>query len=381
MRKPIIILFSLIFAASCVADDNPSFTIKGSDGISVKAQVLDTFSSPWAMAFLPDGKGLVTEKAGALWVIDKEGKKLTRVDNIPSVTARGQGGLGDVIVHPDFDKNGIIYLSYVERDKQDDNLSGAVVDKFILKMTENTASVTGQQRVWQQSPKVTGNGHYSHRMVISPDGFLYITSGERQKFTPSQNMAMNLGKIIRINQDGTIPQDNPFAANGPVTDQIWSLGHRNVLGVDFDSDGNLWATEMGPKHGDEMNLIRRSANYGYPNVSEGDHYSGVKIPNHADIPVYQAPVVAWVPAISPAGFMIYKGELFSKWQGDAFLAGLSSIALVRVDIINAARSEAKEAARYEWNKRVREVEQNTQGEVFVLEDGDGGRLLKLTPMN
>lgn len=356
-------------------------TMQGSDNTTIYADVLNTFSSPWAMALLPDGNGLVSEKTGTLWLIDQAGKKRFTVNNVPLTKARGQGGLGDIIVHPNFAENGIVFLSFVERDPQDDDLSGAVVERAKLTVTEQGASLSERKRVWQQSPKMTGNGHYAHRLAVSPDGYLYITSGERQKFTPAQNMAMNLGKVVRINQDGSIPKDNPFYGNGDVTSQIWTLGHRNPLGIDFDAKGNLWVHEMGPRHGDELNLIERSRNYGYPVVSQGNHYSGVPIPNHETNPVFAAPILDWVPAISPAGFIIYKGSKFKDWTGNGFIGGLSSQALIRVTFSEHEKRpymRAEEAARYEWGQRVREIEQSNDGDIYVLEDGGNGRLLKLT---
>jgi glucose/arabinose dehydrogenase len=216
---------------------------------------------------------------------------------------------------------------------------------------------------------------------VSPDGFLFITSGDRQKFTPAQNMAMNLGKVVRINQDGSVPKDNPFYNKGDVTSQIWTLGHRNPLGIDFDAQGRLWVHEMGPRDGDELNIIERARNYGYPVVSQGKHYSGVDIPNHETNPVFKAPMVDWVPAISPAGFIIYKGSKFKDWTGDGFIGGLSSQALIRVSFSmqeKRPRLSAQEAARYEWGSRVREIEQSSSGDIYILEDGGSGRLLKLS---
>ena len=174
-------------------------------------------------------------------------------------------------------------------------------------------------------------------------------------------------------------EDNPFFGNGEVTGQIWTLGHRNPLGIDFDAEGNLWSHEMGPRHGDELNIIERGRNYGYPMVSQGDHYSGVKIPNHEEYPIFKAPELAWVPAISPAGFIIYKGTFFSDWKGNGLIGGLSSKALVRVTFNQDDKGvwQVEEAERYEWGKRVREVEQDKNGNIFVLEDKEGGRLIKL----
>lgn len=365
-------LFAGVFIPAAMADE----TIRGSDGVSLNAQTLSEFSDAWAMTFLPDGHMLVTEKSGNLWLLGADGAKLGMIDNVPAVQARGQGGLGDIIAHPDFAQNGTVFISYVERDANDDKLSGAAVERATLTVTANGGSLSAREVIWRQSPKVEGNGHYGHRLAVSNDGHLFITSGERQKFTPAQNMQMNLGKVVRIHQDGSIPEDNPFFDNGGMAAQVWTLGHRNPLGIDFDASGQLWVHEMGPRGGDELNKIVRSENYGYPNVSEGKHYSGVEIPAHKDIPIYEAPAVAWVPAISPAGFTIYDGALFADWSGDGFIGGLSSKALVRVDM--DAKDGPVEAARYEWDKRIREVETGPDGALYVLEDEDG-RLLRLTP--
>ena len=379
-------LFLTLAATSFVtvaqSESSGQVEMKGSKGTSLTGSVMTSFNQPWAMAFLPDGHSLVTEKAGKLWLLDKNQKKRFSVSNVPDVTPRGQGGLGDVIIHPEFASNNTIYISYIERDPQNDEFSGAVIERATLSISDSDASLSEREIIWRQSPKMTGNGHYSHRMAFSPDGYLFITSGDRQKFTPAQNMAMNLGKVLRLNADGSAPEDNPFFGNGSVTDQIWTLGHRNPLGIDFDKEGNLWTHEMGPKHGDELNIIERGRNYGYPMVSQGDHYSGVKIPNHEDYPVFKGPEKAWVPAISPAGFIIYNGDKFGDWTGNGFIGGLSSKALVRVTFSKSDENswQAEEAERYEWGKRVREVEQDSMGNIYVLED-KGGRLIKLERNN
>lgn len=367
------------FAASAQSPSTEQVEIKGSQGSALVGVVMSSFDQPWAMTFLPDGQSLVTEKTGTMWLLDQNQQKRFPVANVPEVTARGQGGLGDVIIHPEFAKNNTVYISYIERDPNNDQYSGAVIERAVLTLTESGASLSDRTLIWRQSPKMTGNGHYSHRMAFSPDGYLFVTSGERQKFTPAQNMSMNLGKILRLNADGSVPQDNPFYGQGRVTEQIWTLGHRNPLGIDFDAAGNLWSHEMGPRHGDELNIIERGRNYGYPMVSQGDHYSGVKIPNHEDYPIFKSPEFAWVPAISPAGFIIYKGDVFSNWKGNGFIGGLSSKALVRVvfDKDDKGKWQVKEAERYEWGKRVREVEQDSKGNIYVLEDKEGGRLIKL----
>jgi len=377
--------FVLTLAALSVTGLAQAKTVTGTEGSEIELTELETFDSPWAMTFLPDGRLLVTEKGGALWLVGRDGKKLGKIGNLPKVTARNQGGMGDIILDPDFKDNQRVYLSYVERDKSDDDLSGAAVETATLSLTSRGGSLKDRNIIWRQFPKVTGNGHYGHRLAISPEtakdggGYLYITSGERQKFTPAQNMDMNLGKVVRLNKDGTVPDDNPFYGQGGVTDEIWTLGHRNPLGIDFDAQGRLWVHEMGPRHGDELNHIVRSSNYGYPVVSNGEHYSGVKIPNHDTNPVFNSPEAYWVPAISPSGFSIYKGDLFSDWTGDGFIGGLSSQALVRIEFGEGRRGPtAEEAERFEWGNRLREVETGPDGALYVLEDDDG-RLLRITP--
>ncbi len=374
-----IALAALLATTASVASAE-TFTISGDKGGTVRAEALETFDGPWAMTWLPDGRGLVTEKSGTLWLIGTDGRKIGSIAGLPRVTARGQGGLGDVILHPDFASNRIIYISYVERDPNNASLSGAAVDRARLIAGASGGRLEGRSRVWEQTPKVSGNGHYGHRLAFAPDGHLFITSGERQKFTPSQDMTMNLGKVIRVTENGGIPADNPFVGQGGVVEQVWSLGHRNPLGMDFDANGQLWVHEMGPKHGDELNRIVRGGNYGYPVVSNGDHYSGVSIPDHDTNPAFEKPAAYWVPAISPAGFVIYDGAMFSDWAGDGLIGGLGSRAMVRVRFDESqSKTVGVEAERYGWGKRVREIEQGLDGAIYVLEDKAGGRLLRLTP--
>ncbi len=336
-----------------------------------------TFNEPWAMTFLPDGRLLVTEKRGRLHVVSEDGEVAARrgVENVPDVDYRGQGGLGDVILHPDYVDNGLVYLSYAEAGVGDTR--GAAVARGRLEFDERGQGVLRDVEViWRQNPKVTDDGHYGHRMVFDDDGYLFISSGDRQKFEPAQHMTGNLGKIVRLHDDGRVPDDNPFADRGDVTAEIWSLGHRNPLGIAFDRQGRLWNTEMGPLHGDEFNLVIPGANYGYPIVSNGDHYNGDPIPDHDTRPEFEAPKVYWVPTIAPANVIFYDGDLFPELRGSALIAGLASRAIIRVVIDG---DEAHEAERYDMGNRIREVEQGPNGELFVLEDRDGGRLLKLTP--
>jgi glucose/arabinose dehydrogenase len=332
---------------------------------------------PWALTFLPDGRMLVTEKKGKLRIVTQDGK-IGDVSGVPAVDYGGQGGLGDVVLHPKFAQNGVVYLSFAEAGEGD--VRGAALARGKLELDdEGGGTLRGLEVIWRQAPKVDGRGHYSHRVAFAPDGLMFVSSGERQHFDPAQDMKSNMGKILRLNDDGTPAKDNPFAAEGGVTAEIWSLGHRNVLGLAFDPAGKLWDIEMGPKGGDELNLVVRGANYGYPVVSNGNHYDGKDIPDHDTRPEFAAPKITWTPVISPSSLIFYSGKLFPDWEGDAFAGGLSGKALVRIEFEGES---AKEAERYEMGQRIREVEQGPDGALWLLEDqdeGTGGRLLKLTP--
>ena len=336
------------------------------------------FDAPWAMTFLPDGRLLVTEMAGALRLYDPASQKNGTISGTPDTTRISQGGLGDVVLHPKFADNGMIYLSYVETD--DSGRGGAVARAKLVPDDQGGGALEDLEVIWRQSPKMPGEGHFGYRIAFDGEGMLWISSSERQEFDPAQDLATNLGKIIRLKDDGSLPADNPFADRKDVGAQAWSLGHRNILGMAFDPSGQLWAHEMGPKGGDEFNRIEKGVNYGYPIVSNGDHYDGRVIPDHDTRPEFIPPAVTWNPVISPAGLVIYGGTMFPAWQGDAFIGGLSSKALVRVEF--DGQGGAGEAQRFEMQRRIREVEQGPDGALWLLEDGnkDGqGWLLKLTP--
>ncbi|MEQ8859526.1 MAG: PQQ-dependent sugar dehydrogenase [Pseudomonadales bacterium] len=379
------LVLSMLFAGACAqapAGSSQPTSITGSAGTTLMATPMASFDEPWAMTFLPDGRLLVTEKPGRLLILTLRAPRPRVVAGVPDVDYGGQGGLGDVTLHPGFADNGIIYLSYAEAG--DGNTRGAAVARARLVESADGAHLDDLTVIWRQTPKVTGRGHYGHRLAFAPDGHLFITSGERQKFTPAQDLEQNLGKIIRLRDDGSVPPDNPFAGRGDVAAQVWSLGQRNPLGIAFAADGRLWAHEMGPAGGDELNLIRRGSNYGYPLVSNGNHYDGRTIPDHATRPDLQAPAAWWTPVISPAGLVIYGGDLFPDWRGQALIGGLSSRALIRVALHSEQDSEqeadqAREVERFAMGRRIREVEQGPDGALWVLEDRSNGRLLRLTP--
>jgi aldose sugar dehydrogenase len=339
--------------------------------------VMGSFNEPWALALLPDGSLLVTEKQGRLQWLQPADSSVSEISGMPSVAYGGQGGLGDVVLHPGFAENRLIYLSYAEADEHG-NTGAAVARARLVQDEQAEVHLAEFMVIWRQEPKVRGGGHYGHRLRFDQDGYLWITSGERQKFEPAQEMTGNLGKIIRLHDDGSVPSDNPFVDQGEIAGQVWSLGHRNPLGIAFDAEGRLWQVEMGPRGGDELNLVERGGNYGYPIVSDGRHYNFVPIPNHHTRPEFQAPAIVWNPVISPSSLVIYAGTEFPSWRGNALIGGLSSESLIRVALDGTVAAEVERIA---MGERIRGLAEGPDGAIWVLEDqrrGRGGRLLRLS---
>ncbi|ADY83483.1 putative glucose dehydrogenase precursor [Acinetobacter pittii PHEA-2] len=352
-------------------------TAKADQSVAIKqtyqVEAVSHFNEPWAVTSLPDQRLLVTERQGKLKIFNPKNKQMLDVQGVPAVNYGGQGGLGDVILHPDFAKNHWVYLSYAIKGQGG---SGAVISRAKLDLSNpNQPKLNEIKQIWQQVPKVSGQGHYGHRMLFGTDGKLWVSSGERQKFDPAQNMKSNLGKILRLNEDGTAAVGNPFYKQGGVTAEIWSLGHRNPLGMAFDRQGELWVVEMGPKGGDELNIITKGENYGYPIVSNGDHYSGQPIPDHHTRPEFKAPEIDWTPVISPSSMIIYRGQQFPAWQNKALIGGLSSEAIIVVDL---EHKPVKEVQRLDMKKRIRGLHEAQDGSIWVIEDGSNARLLKLS---
>ncbi|MCW3834963.1 PQQ-dependent sugar dehydrogenase [Sphingomonas canadensis] len=368
---------SLLSAAALLAACSPGTgasagksTPQSAPGQPFAVAEVARFDSPWAMTFLPDGRLLVTEKKGRLLLVSADGKAQTAVAGTPAVSPDGQGGLMDVVLHPGFAQNRRVYLSFSE--KGADGLKGVALARATL-VDGAAPRLDGFEVIFRATPYVAGDGHFSGRIAFSPDGHLFFTNGERQKFDPAQDPKATLGKVLRLNDDGTPAAGNPLAAQG-FHPAVWSYGHRNLLGLAFDAAGNLWEQEMGPKGGDEVNLILPGRNYGYPKVSNGDHYDGKPIPDHAPGDGFEAPKVWWNPSISPGGLMVYSGKLWPQWKGDLFIGGLSSMALLRVDVNGA---DAAKGDQWDMKARIREVEEGPDGAIWLLQD-EGG-LLRLTP--
>ncbi len=339
-----------------------------------------TFNRPWAIEFIPGSDTLaITEKAGALKLMKTRSGETLTVSGTPEVAYGGQGGFGDIafLESEANRKDGrTIFLSWAELGEE--NTRGAVVGKGLLTCDEeaNTCAIEGLKVIWRQAPKVTGRGHYSHRIHVSPDGqYLFIASGDRQKQTPAQDISNTLGTIVRLNLDGSPAADNPFADKDGVTKEIWSFGHRNILGMDFAPDGTLWEVEHGPAGGDELNIVERNGNYGWPMRSNGDNYNGVDIPDHSQGDGFTQPAIHWTPVIAPGDMVIYSGDMFAAWEGDALIPGLRSEALIHVGLEDG---EATEKARYAIGGRLRSIDIAPDGSLWVAEDGSDGRILRVS---
>ena len=364
------LLFALIAPAAVPAAQAPITSRRPVAAKPFKSAVIASFDQPWAMTFLPDGRLIVSEKPGRLLLLSADGRRRVTVAGTPAVNASGQGGLGEVVLHPDFATNHLVYFSY----SAPGTPNGIVLARGRLVGDRGRARLEHVEILYRAHPLKSG-GHYAGRIAFSGDGHLFFAMGERQKFTPAQEPGGVLGKIVRLTADGKPAPGNPLAAKG-FDPAVWSYGHRNPLGLAFDGRGRLWEVEMGPKGGDELNLILPGCNYGWPLVSNGDHYDGRPIPEHSRRRDIEAPKLSWNPSISPSSLLIHSGKLFPQWHGKALVSALSGEMLILVDL---GADEAREEARFAMGKRIRAVGEAPDGAVYLLEDGAGGRLLRLTP--
>lgn len=342
------------------------------------AEVAGPFEQPWAVAFLPDSRMLVTEKhGGTLWVVGVDGKKSAAVAGVPRVDGRDQGGLLDVELSPGYATDKLVYLSYYEPRQGGNGLAvarGRLADGAAPKLNE-------VQVVFRMMPTLDSTMHAGGRLVFTPDGKLFITLGERsikKGRVQARDLNSHLGKIVRIFPDGKVPRDNPFVDNKAAKPEIWTSGHRNVLAADLDARNRLWVVEMGPRGGDELNLVERGKDYGWPTIGYGEEYSGAPIHQSTQAPGLEQPVYYWDPVISPGALVIYDGDSFPEWKGNFFVAGLSSKALIRL-VLEGDRVVGEERLLTDRAERMRDVIQGPEGALYVLTDGDEAKLLKLTP--
>ncbi len=327
---------------------------------------------PWGMAFLPDGRLLVTERnTGNLYVLGTDQRLSPPLTGVPEVRARGQGGLMDVALDPHFAENSYVYLSYAKPGE------GGKAATALGRGKLADGRIEDFEDLFVQTPYVDGPNHFGNRIEFSPDGrYLFLALGERFKFDPAQDLSNHLGKVIRIHPDGSVPQDNPFVGRADARDEIWSYGHRNIEAMAFQPEtGTLWVAEMGPKGGDELNRIEKGANYGWPLVSWGSHYDDRKIPEPPTRPEFTDAVRHWTPVISPSGMVFYEGEMFPDWKHNALIGGLSAQGLVRLVFEGAA---VKEEDRLPLSARIRDVATAPDGSIYVLTDRDDGNVWRIS---
>jgi glucose/arabinose dehydrogenase len=357
----------VILLAACSGGAQTLDTKAGKVAVETLAEGLN---HPWGMAFLPDGRLLVTERVGRLRILGTDNKLSAPLQGVPEVYASGQGGLLDVALDPDFATNRTIWLSYAEP-------GGDGASTAFARATLGDTALTDVTVVFRQEPKVSGSGHFGARIVFPRDGHVFLTTGERQKFDPSQDLMSHLGKIIRLNRDGSVPNDNPFVGRADAKPEIWSYGHRNVQGAAIDpATGVLWTIEFGPRGGDELNRPEAGKNYGWPLVSWGNHYDGADIPDPPTRPDLTDAVKYWNPVISPSGMIFYTGAKFPQWKGNLIVACLSGQALTRLKIENG---QVVDEERIATGERIRDVEQGPDGSIYVVTDDDNGAILRLRP--
>ena len=341
-------------------------------------QVASGFKYPWAIAFLPDRRMLVTEKpTGNLFIVTPEGAKSPPIAGLPPVDGRDQGGLLDVEVAPDFATSRLIYWTYYEPRAAG---NGLAVGKGKLKEGAQPR-IEALRIIFRMKPTLDSTMHAGGRLVFHPDGTLFVTLGERSILpgrVQARQLSSHFGKTVRINPDGTVPADNPFVGRVGARPEIYSRGHRNVLAAALDGQNRLWEVEMGPLGGDELNLVESGKDYGWPTIGYGREYSGAPIHDSAQGPGMEQPVYFWDPVIAPSGMAIYSGKLFPEWKGNFFIGALAGHALVRL-VMKNDRVQGEERLKPAGNARIREVVEGPEGALYLLTDEPNGRLLKMTP--
>ena len=345
-------------------------------GVTIHAQeIASGLDHPWAIVFLPDGRMLITERAGRLRVVTREGRISAPIEGLPRVHAQGQGGLLDVVLSPGFAADRTIYWSYAE--PRDDGRGTSVARG---RLSADMTRVENVQVIFRQMPARESGGHYGSRLVFDREGRLFVTLGERQRPESRalvQDLLITLGKVVRINADGSVPADNPFVGRADARPEIWSYGHRNVQGADLNPDtGVLWTIEHGPRGGDELNIPRAGLNYGWPIVGYGIDYDGSPQHESSQREGMEQPVYYWDPVIAPGDMDFYRGSLF-PWRGDILIAGLNSQALVRLNI-EGERVTGEERFALGVG-RIRDIAESEDGVLWIVTDEGNGRVLRLTP--
>jgi glucose/arabinose dehydrogenase len=368
-----VLLAVLLFAACQARTPPPTGELFPTDsGVVRIVTVSKGLEHPWGLAFLPDGRMLVTERPGRLRIIDKDGSLSAPLVGLPEVKASGQGGLLDVALAPDFEQSGLVYLSYSEPGKMG---SGTAVGRGKL-------VGEGLERfevIFRQEPKTISRKHYGSRLVFSKDGLLYVTLGERGERELAQDLSVHRGQVIRVGPDGSVPKDNPFFGHPISRPEVWSYGHRNPQSAALNpATGDLWTVEHGAKGGDEINIPRSGRNYGWPVISYGVHYTGLKIGEGTHREGMEQPVYYWDPSIAPSGMAFYTGGRFPEWKGNLFVGALKGRILVRLTL-DGSKVTGEERMFRTLDERLRDVRQGPDGYIYLLTDSENGRILRLEP--
>lgn len=342
-------------------------------GIEVKLEELvDGLNHPWGMAFLPDGRLLITERnTGRLSILNTDNTLSKPLDGVPKVWAHGQGGLMDVALHPEYEDNNYVYLSYAKPGP------GGKATTALGRGKLTDGRINNFHDIFVQEPYIDGPNHFGNRIEFSPDGsYLFFALGERFQFDPAQHVSNHLGTVIRIYPDGGVPDDNPFVGRDNAQNEIWSYGHRNIEAMAFQPQTEaLWIGEMGPRGGDELNKIEKGANYGWPVVSWGEHYNGRDIQDPPTHPEFRDAARHWTPVISPSGMVFYQGEMFPEWKNNALIGGLTHHELVRLTFDG---TEVTDEDRLDLPARIRDVETSSDGSIYLLTDQDDGKVLRIS---
>jgi aldose sugar dehydrogenase len=330
---------------------------------------------PWGLVFLPDGRLLVTERPGRLRSVDQDGRLSAPFADVPPVQTRGQGGLLDVALDPRFAENRLVYLAYAEPGE------GRTAGTAVARGRLGEGRLEDVRVIYQQQPKVEGANHFGSRLIFARDGTLFVTQGERFDYRDqAQDLSSGLGKLVRINPDGSVPRDNPFVGRAGARPEIWSYGHRNIQSAGLHPHtGQLWTVEHGARGGDELNRPEAGKNYGWPVISYGVHYSGAKIGEGPAKPGMEQPVYYWDPVIAPSGMTFYTGEAFPGWQGSLLIGSLRPGLLVRLTL---ADGQVTGEERYlgDLGERIRDVRQGPDGRLYLLTDSRDGRILRVLPV-
>lgn len=367
----------LLISVACHAQDQDIDTVRSEQENFRVVSIAKDLHHPWSLEFLPNGNYLISERRGRLWHVSPEGKKI-EITGVPKVFNEGQGGLLDIVVEPNFKDGGWLYFSYAATADEDEDLANTEVARAKLNLKQNR--LTDKEVIFRALPKVEGDNHWGSRLLFAPDGTLYITLGERFNYEDqAQDISNHMGSIVRIKPNGDIPKDNPFVDDPDAKNEIYSFGHRNVQGIALHpQSGKIWTHEHGPKGGDEINILKAGANYGWPKVTYGISYWGFEISDKTSAPGFEDPVIQWTPSIAPSGMAFYQSDKFPEWRGDLFVGALAKKHLRRLEI-EGEKVIAQEVLLKDMEKRIRDVRTN-DGFLYILTDESNGELLRLEPV-